>query len=68
MTKDQEVLLEERIKEEMSKIRDSSLLLGCKTICGVVLKKAKDGNKTEHERLEDIISFCERSLDIKSKL
>lgn len=49
------------------KIRDNALLSGATAVCGVVLKKAKDNKKTEHERLNDIIGFCERSLGVAKK-
>ncbi len=51
----------------MEKVRDSGLLAGRKAICGVVLKKAKDNTKTEHERLRDIIEFRVRSLGVANK-
>lgn len=62
MDKNQEKELDKVIKEQMQKVRNSSLLAGIKTACGVVLEKARNDKKTEHERLQDIISFCEWSL------
>lgn len=51
----------------MQKVRDSGLLAGSKAICGVVLKKTKDDTKTEHDKLQDIVDFCERSLGVANK-
>lgn len=67
MNKNQEKQLNKEIREQMQKIRDSGLLAGSKAICGVVLERAKDGTKTEHERLQNIIDFCERSLGVANK-
>lgn len=67
MTKDEEKRLTAAIEDQMHRVRDSGLLIGSKTICGVILKKANDSNKDEHERLQDIINFCEKSLNIVKK-
>lgn len=52
---------------ELQKVRDVALLTGSKTICGVVLKKARDTSKNAAQRLVDIINFCERSLGVAEK-
>lgn len=67
MNKNQEKRLNTEIREQMQKVRDSGLLAGSKAICGVVLEKAKDDTKTEHERLQEIVDFCERSLGVANK-
>lgn len=67
MDKNTEKELNKALKSEMQKVRDSALLAGSKAICGVVLVKAKDEKKTEHDRLIDIIEFCERSLGVAEK-
>lgn len=67
MNKNQEKQLNKEIREQMQKVRDSGLLAGSKAICGVVLEKAKDSTKTEHEKLQDIIEFCERSLGVANR-
>lgn len=64
MTKNEEKQLEKVIREQMQKVKDSGLLAGIKTICGVILEKANNKKKTEHERLQDIIDFCEWSLGV----
>lgn len=67
MNRNQEKQLNKEIREQMQKVRDSGLLAGSKAICGVVLKKAKDDTKTEHDKLQDIVDFCERSLGVANK-
>lgn len=67
MDKSREKQLYVKINKEIQKIRDNALLIGSKAICGVVLKKAKEENKSEHERLVEIMDFCERSLGVAKK-
>ena len=67
MNKNQEKQFNKKIREQIQKVRDSGLLAGSKAICGVVLEKVTDSTKTEHEKLKDIIEFCERSLGVANK-
>lgn len=63
----QRIQLDKEIREQMQKVRDSGLLAGSKAICGVVLEKAKNNTKTDAEKIQDIITFCERSLGVTNK-
>lgn len=67
MDKKTENELNKALQAKMQEVRDSALLAGSKAICGVVLNKAKDKRKTNHEKLIDIIDFCERSLGVVEK-
>lgn len=67
MTKEQEKQYDELLKKNMQLVRDTSLIAGVKTACGVVLEKAKDSKKIEKERLKDIIAYCERSIGVADK-
>lgn len=67
MNKNQEERLNKEIREQMQNVRDFGLLLGSKAIYGAVLEKAKDNTKTEHERIQNIVDFCERSLGVANR-
>lgn len=41
------------------------LMDGTKAIAGVVHEKASASNKTAEERIEDILAFCNTSLELK---
>lgn len=56
--------LRDALEVTAKKIRDSGLRAGSKAICGVILDKAEDKTKTDSEKINDIIDFCERSLGI----
>ena len=55
---------EKQIKEKFEFVRNQGLIAGSKAICGVVLEKAKNEEKSVEERLHDIIDFCEVSLGV----
>jgi hypothetical protein len=59
--------LEKQVREKFEQVRNSGLIAGSKAICGVVLEKAKDEEKSVEERIHDIIDFCERSLGVAEK-
>ena len=67
MSKDMEKKLEQVIKKQLENARNSGLIVGSKTMCAVILDKAKATNKTDREKLEDIISFCERNVKIEKR-
>ena len=66
MDKRDEMILEKSLREEMKKVRDTAMVSSARAICSVVLAKARDKSKTNDERLNDIIDFCEISLGIKN--
>lgn len=67
MNKKTENELNKVLQTKMQEVRDNTLLAGSKAICGVVLNKAKNKEKTDQEKLIDIIDFCERSLCVVEK-
>ena len=67
MDKIQEDKLDEVIKEQMQKVRNSAMLAGCKAMCGVILEKANNKKKTDKERLDEIVAFCKRTINIADK-
>lgn len=54
--------LEEKVKEELQKAYSNGLSVGTKSIAKVILEKALDETKSEHDRLIDIAEFCKRGL------
>ena len=67
MDKNFEKELTVALEKQFKRNRDAALLTGSKAICGVVLNKAKDKTISNQEKLNDIIGFCERCLDITEK-
>lgn len=65
LSKQQELQLKNEMVNQFTKIRAGGLLQGAKAMCDVILKKAKNTEKTPEERLSDIIAFCEVSLSNK---
>lgn len=63
----QEELFKEATKQAMEKVQLSGMMAGTTAICGIVLEKAKAENKTDSERLADIVEFCEKSLSTLKK-
>jgi len=58
LTEEQEKLLEETLKEEFEKVRNSSMIHGARMVAGVVIGFAKDKKKPYNQRLNTIIKFC----------
>lgn len=58
---------EKQIREKFEYVRTQGLIAGSKTMCGVVLEKAKNEEKSVEERLHEIIDFCEVSLRVAEK-
>lgn len=69
MTPEQKQLLADKINEELAKAKTEGLLIGKTAMVGVIYTKLKNinHNSTKNDLLrviEDIKSFCEKSLDI----
>lgn len=54
--------LEEKVKEELQKAYSNGLSVGAKAIAKVILEKALNETKSEHDRLIDIAEFCKTGL------
>lgn len=67
ISKKKEQKLEQLIKDQLNKARSDGLLIGNRTVCAVILDRAKRENKTDAEKLADIISFCERNVKVSKK-
>lgn len=67
MNKEQEVKLTEAIKEEMTSLRNNSIVTGMKSAIIVVLNMCNNDNWTTEQKLKEIRLFCERSLKGESK-
>lgn len=57
-TEEQEKQLEETLKAEFEKVRNSSMIHGARMVAGVVIGFAKDKKKPYNQRLNTIIKFC----------
>lgn len=62
MNKEQETKLTGAIKEEMTRLRNNSIVTGMKSAIGVVLNMCNNDKLTTEEKLEEIKLFCENSL------
>ena len=62
MNREQEAKLTEAIKEEMTALRNNSIVTGMKSALGVVLNMCSNDKWTTEQKLEEIKSFCEKSL------
>lgn len=60
MTKQQEIILEETISEQMQKVRFDGLRAGAAGMLGSVLEMCKEG-----KTIADIQQFCETMLNLK---
>lgn len=58
--------LEGRVEAELQKVYSNGLSVGTKSIARVILEKALDETKSEHDRLVDIAEFCKRGLTDKN--
>lgn len=67
MNKEQETKLTEAIKEEMTRLRNNSIVTGMKSAIIVVLNMCNNDNWTTEQKLKEIRLFCERSLKGESK-
>ena len=70
MTPEQEKQFEEKLKEELEKVRLQGIGIGAKSISGVIYDKVKDvsRNNTKNDLLrvvKDIKKFCETGLAIR---
>lgn len=65
---EQETQLHDALVSNLRKARQAGLANGAKAVSGVILKFATDTTISEHERLQAIIQFCRKGLDIKEDL
>lgn len=65
MTEEKDNELQKILKETFKKVRDKALVDGVRVACMVVLEKAKNEKLSEHDRLEDIIAYCNRAVAVK---
>ena len=63
MNREQEKKLTEAIKEEMTVLRNNSIVTGMKSALGVVLNMCNNDKLTTEQKLEEIKYFCEKSLN-----
>lgn len=61
MTKEQELKITEKIKTEMTRVRNDAIAVGMKSALGVVLDMCNK-DKSNEEKLEEIKEFCEKGL------
>lgn len=62
---EKEKMLEQAIKEQLTNARTLGMGIGAKSISQVMLDKATAEDKTDSEKLADIIDFCKIGLNIK---
>ena len=72
MTKEQEKVFEDKLKEELEKARTIGLSIGAKTISKVIYDKLVNVNRECSKNdllrvIKDIKSFCETGLAIKGE-
>ena len=60
MTKEQEKVLDKKLKDTLKEVQFQGLKAGAKGILGAVLDMCNEG-----KTVEDIKNFCEKSLDME---
>lgn len=70
MTPEQEKQFEEKLKEELEKVRLQGIGIGAKSISGVIYDKVKNVSRSNTKNdllrvIKDIKKFCETGLAIK---
>ena len=70
MTPEQEKQFEEKLKEELEKVRLQGIGIGAKSISGVIYDKVKNVSRSNTKNdllrvIKDIKKFCETGLTIK---
>ena len=58
-----EDLVMQTLEKELKRAYQNGLAAGAKAICHVVREQALDTDKSESARLENIVKFCETSLN-----
>jgi len=58
LTEEQEKLLENTLKEEFEKVRNSSMIHGARMVASIVAGFAQDKKKPYNQRLNTILKFC----------
>lgn len=64
---EQETKMHDAIVSNLRKARHAGLANGAKAVSGVILELATDTTKSETERLQAIIQFCQKGLAIKEE-
>lgn len=64
---DKEEVLHKALQDNFRKVRQAGLINGAAAIADVILKMAQEEDVTEHDRLEKIIEFCQKSLRLKGE-
>ena len=62
---EKEKMLEEAFRKQLTNARTLGMGIGAKSISQVILDKATAADKTNSEKLADIIDFCKIGLAIK---
>lgn len=62
---EKEKMLEQAIKEQLTNARTLGMGIGAKSISQVILDKATATDKTDSDKLADIIDFCKIGLVVK---
>ena len=62
---EKEKILEDAIKEQLTNARTAGMGIGAKSISQVIYDKATAKDKTDSEKLDNIIDFCKVGLAIK---
>ena len=70
MTPEQEKQFEEKLKEELEKVRLQGIGIGAKSISGVIYDKVKNVSRSNTKNdllrvVKDVKTFCETGLAIK---
>lgn len=66
ITSDKEKQLETAITEQLKQTRNAGMAIGAKSVSKVIYDKAMAENKTDSEKITDIIEFCKIGLNIKT--
>lgn len=59
--------LHKAMADTLRKVRQTGLINGAAGVAGVILDWVKNEELSEHDRLEKIKLFCEKSLGLKEK-
>lgn len=63
MNKKEEKALDGYIRKRFGEVYSNGLRAGAKSMCHVIMEKAKNEKLSESERILEIIQFCQISLD-----
>lgn len=62
MNEEQEKIITNKIRNEMTKVRNDAIVVGMKSALGVVLDMCENKKKSTEEKLKEIKEFCEKGI------